>query len=513
MARILIVDDEKHFVQQLTRMVTGFGHQVISTVYSSFVPQILEEEEVDLILMDIYMPEIDGITLLKQLKVSPEFQTIPIIILTSDTDEHLLKSCFHEGASDFITKPVKEAVLQARMSAILNTQKYIATLENEITEKERLEKQIRHSQKMEALGTLAGGVAHEFNNLLFGMLGYAKLAYDDLEDESPSKNDLKEVLETGQKAKELIQQVLTFSRQTERTRHPVRLERQMKEAVDIIRSRMPDNIEIITNFHAEQVYILGDEAQTLQMLLNILSNSLTALRKQGGIIQVHVENLHLSANESPAIGLQGTDCFKITIQDNGPGIPVDNLERIFDPFFTTQGLAEASGLGLSIVHGIVHSLGGSIEVENLEPSGCQSIIYLPVHTEKEGQIEDSAPTQKEHVLLVDDEEIVLVILKKMLKKYGYEVTTVQRSKKALEYFKSHPDLYDLVITDQLMPEMDGTDLSKKMLEIRPDIPIILMTGYSKSVALDVLEKVGIKAFLIKPIVDDDLVKAIDSSLK
>jgi PAS domain S-box-containing protein len=380
-------------------------------------------------------------------------------------------------------------------------------------ERTRLELQLRQAQKMEAIGTLAGGIAHDFNNILAAILGYTELAMYDLPETSVPLQNLREVLKAGQRAKGLVQQILTFSRQTGQTRSSVQLYLLVKEILSLLRASLPATIEIRHELHADSGMILADITQMHQVVMNLCTNAEYAMRGRSGILNIHVEGIEVDAafaSQHPP--LRAGPYVRLTVQDTGHGMDAATLSRIFEPFYTTKGAGEGTGMGLAVVHGIVASHGGAITVESTPGVGTTFAVYLPRIAEAMGVtiFTEDQPLAggNERVLFVDDEAPLAQLGHDMLDRLGYGVEICTSSTEALERFQATPDSFDLVITDQTMPKMSGELLTKALRRIRPDIPIILCTGFSHVVDALKAREIGIDAFLLKPLVIRDLAQTI-----
>ena len=377
----------------------------------------------------------------------------------------------------------------------------------DVTEKKRMEEQLRQSQKMEAIGTLAGGIAHDFNNILSAVIGYTELSMGDAEKDSLLDQNLREVLNAGRRAKKLIEQILAFSRQAEQKRQPLQVKPTAKEALKLLRSTMPATIEIREDIESDAI-LMADPTQIHQIIINLCTNAEHAMREEGGVMGVTLADIQLGAEftaEHPEV--QPGSYLELTVSDNGHGIPPHILDRIFDPFFSTKKPGEGTGMGLSVVHGIVSSYGGTIKAFSEPGKGSTLTVYLPVidkKLESEDRTEESVPTGTENILFVDDEPAIANIGEKYLKSLGYQVTTQTSSMEALGLFRDKPNQFDLVITDMTMPDMSGEKLSAEMINIRPEIPVILCTGYSSKISKKTAMEMGIKAFIYKPISMYDL---------
>jgi PAS domain S-box-containing protein len=386
--------------------------------------------------------------------------------------------------------------------------------------RKKLEAQLRQAQKMEAIGTFAGGIAHDFNNILAAIVGYTELALAKISKDAPEHDDLQEIFHSGLRARDLVKQILTFSRQAELNRQPVQVNIVVKEALKFLRSSLPTSIDIRRNIQSD-ARVLADPTQIHQVLMNLCANAKHAMRKTGGVLEVSLEEVQLSSDFVAAHpGAVAGPHLMLSVTDSGDGMPAEMLEKIFNPFFTTKGKKEGTGLGLAIVHGIVKSCDGFITVDSKPGHGSTFSVFLPV-VELQGQpqaeLKGPLPKGTERVLLVDDEKVLTDISKKMLERYGYQVTPRTSSVEALELFKAKPDQFDLVITDMTMPNMSGLELASEILKLQPKLPIILCTGFSESINPNRAEAAGLKGFMLKPVSRDDLIrtarKVLDESKK
>lgn len=370
----------------------------------------------------------------------------------------------------------------------------------DVTDRKHLESQLRQSQKMEAIGTLAGGVAHDFNNILAGILGFTEMVQDDMAPDSPEHHRLGLVLKGAHRGRDLVKQILTFSRKVEYDQKPVALGGIVEEGLKLLRPLLPATIEIQWNGSPGDDIIFADSAQIHQVLMNLCTNSAQAMGKKGGVLEISVTGDHFKKDSLPP-GMKPGEYAVLTLRDTGSGIKPEVLERIFDPFFTTKVKGEGTGLGLSVVHGIVKSHGGSIRVESEPGKGSVFSIFLPKIKRSVGLTAGEELTSeggKECILFVDDEDILVELNNTRLTQLGYEVVPTTSSLEALTIFKKEPGRFHLVITDYTMPDMTGVELAKKLLKVRSDVPIILCTGYNERISPDKARKAGIREFLLKP---------------
>ena len=379
----------------------------------------------------------------------------------------------------------------------------ITTLKKAEEENYILSEQLRQSHKMEAIGTLAGGIAHDFNNLLAVILGYAELVRDNLPVNSPEKNYIEQVLNAGDRAKDLVSHILSFSRKENKKSSPVSIHLLVKEVLNLIRSTIPATIEIKQNINPQCGNILANPTQIKQVLMNLCANAAQSMDENGGLLQIELAPIKLTADDLVTeSGLKPGPYVRLSVEDNGIGIEEKDIDKIFDPYFTTKEIGKGSGMGLAIVVGIVKSYGGMITVDSKFGKGTIFHVYFPVIDKvvvKEIKENEDIPKGKEKVLVIDDEESIADMTMQRLENLGYIVTSKTNSKEALELFSSQPDLFDIVISDQTMPELTGGELAKKLLEIRPNIPIIICTGYSSKMDEEKAKSIGIRALIMKPI--------------
>jgi PAS domain S-box-containing protein len=372
-------------------------------------------------------------------------------------------------------------------------------------EKMELELQLSQQQKMEAVGTLAGGIAHDFNNILGAMQGYLELSLDDLPEDNCVREYLDQIVSCVDRAAKLVKQILTFSRkdQQEQEKEPVQISSIIKEVLGMLRSSLPATIKISRKIHADSSMVLADSTQIHQVLVNLCTNASHAMSENGGLLEVNLEDVDLTSETRIGDEHLGPGHYvKLSISDSGYGIEKEVVERIFEPFFTTKEVNEGTGLGLSVVHGIIKSHDGAIAVSSTPGQGTTFDILLP--RLESGEIQELQSSQldtkdSELILLVDDEEMIINSTSQILERLGFDVIAKTNSIDALEAFQEEPDKFDLVVTDQVMPNMTGTQLSEKLLSIKPDIPIILCSVFPEDVNPEEVKKIGIKEFIAKPI--------------
>ncbi|WP_339134742.1 MAG: ATP-binding protein [Candidatus Electrothrix sp. GW3-4] len=388
-----------------------------------------------------------------------------------------------------------------------------------ISGQKQLESKVRQAQKMEAIGTLAGGIAHDFNNILSPIMGYAEMLSESLPKESVESFQAQQIYGAAFRARDLVKQILSFSRQTEQALQPVEPHLIVKEALKLLRSSIPASIAIKQNIDNACGKIMADPTQVHQVVVNLCTNAYQAMMETEGILGVAMHPLTLTAEESlHKIGLQPGEYILIEVSDSGHGIAPDMIEKIFEPYFTTKKEQGGTGLGLATVHAIVHDHGGSISVYSEPGQGTTFRVYLPQLKEEAKRANErflagkKDPTGTGHILVIDDEEAVVDITRYMLMQLGYQVTIETDSLAAWEIFAQQPDAFDLVITDMAMPKMSGIDLAQKILEQHPDIPVILCTGFSEMINEEKAKSLGIKAYLMKPVLKSKLAATVSQVL-
>ncbi len=377
----------------------------------------------------------------------------------------------------------------------------------DISEQKRLQSQLQQAQRMEAIGTLAGGIAHDFNNILSAVIGYTEIALNDVEKDSLLQSNLKEVLNAGARAKDLVKQILTFSRQAEQELKPVQIKIAVNEALKLIRASLPTTIEIHQTVESNSA-VLADLTQMHQVVMNLCTNASHAMQAAGGTLRVSLVDVEIESDFAAGHpGLLPGPYIQLSVMDTGHGMTSEVLNRIYDPFFTTKEKGEGTGMGLSVVHGIVKSHGGEVIVHSEPGKGTSFEIYFPAIEKTEIRKTDAVlplAIGNERILFVDDEPSLVHIGKQILKPLGYKVEARTSSLEALELFKVKSEKFDLVITDMTMPKMTGDDLAREILKIRTNIPIILCTGYSKKISEGKVEALGVRALVMKPIVAEQL---------
>jgi PAS domain S-box-containing protein len=383
-------------------------------------------------------------------------------------------------------------------------------LVKETKDKESLEDRLRQAQKMESLGTLTGGIAHDFNNILAAILGFAEMSLDDAPKNSQQEKNLKHVITSCFRGRDLIQQMLAFSRKTDAVRKPLSLSPLISETVKLLRASLPSTIELEFQKKAAFDMVNANPTEIQQVIMNLCTNAAQALPEGQGRVKISLGNVMIDsiANDRPE--LTGGRYLTIEVKDTGIGMDTAVIKRIFEPFYTTKETGKGTGMGLAVVYGIVKGLGGDINVESRPGIGTTFQILLPVVESglKQANIGTSGPSGHERILFIDDDELLAELGKGMLERLGYKVEAMTDSLNALDLFLKDPNAFDLVFTDQTMPRMTGLKLAQEMLKVRPNIPILLYTGHSDAVSIEVIEKIGIKGSLMKPLTKQEAAKAI-----
>ena len=387
----------------------------------------------------------------------------------------------------------------------------------DLTHQKKVEAQIVQAQKMESIGSLAGGIAHDFNNILSPILGHTELLLMDTPEDSLSIGNLKAINTAALRAKDLVKQILTFSRQDSSELILIKMQPLVKEALKLIRSAISKTIEIKYDINPDGGIIRADPTQIHQIVMNLVTNACHAMEETGGDLRVGLKEIEIDKQDMLSQIMEPGVYACLTIADTGIGMNKELTQKIFDPFFTTKAKGKGTGMGLSVVYGIVNKMGGTIRVYSEPGKGSEFKVYFPVDKryskEQSVQPKEPIPCGNEQILLVDDEEPILTMEKQVLERLGYQVTSRTSSLEALEAFRANPDRFDLVITDTAMPNMPGDKLSGELIKIRPDIPILLCTGFSQTMSEEKAASLGIKGFLFKPMVMRDLAQKIREVLE
>ena len=378
----------------------------------------------------------------------------------------------------------------------------------DISGQKKMEAQLQQSQKMEAIGTLAGGIAHDFNNMLFPLMGYSEMLREELPADSPLQHHVNRILEAAMRSKGLVEQILAFSRQGHQEIKLMKLQPIVKESIKLLRSSIPTTIDIQQDIDPGCGAVVADPTQVHQIVMNLATNSYHAMEDSGGRLKVHLKQVRMEPDPSLLPDLTPGEYARLTVADTGIGIEKDAVNKIFDPYFTTKETGKGTGLGLSVVQGIVKRCHGDIRIYSEPGKGTEIQVYLPIHDRKieDIRIDQSEAIQggTEKILLVDDEVTIVRMEQRILERLGYRVAMRTGSVDALEAFKANPDTFDLVVTDMNMPNMTGVQLAREIKKVRPEIPIILCTGFSYQVNEEKSKALGIQGFLVKPVIKKEI---------
>jgi signal transduction histidine kinase/ActR/RegA family two-component response regulator len=394
-----------------------------------------------------------------------------------------------------------ELQVRERTSDLVDTN---AALAKEIEERKRFEQELRQAQKMEAIGTLAGGIAHDFNNILSAIIGYSELAKMRLKNSGEVSDHLAEVVKAGQRASELVRQILTFSRRSGEESKPLLIQPIVKEALKFLRASLPSNIEIVQDIASDAPQVLADPTQVHQVIMNLCTNAYHAMQASGGELRVSLSPATLGVDHSFSRStLPPGEYAKLEVSDTGCGMDAQTIERIFDPYYTTKEKGRGTGLGLSVVHGIVQSFHGRISVISEPGRGSTFTVHLPSTESVDApqQDADMLPPLRgnERVWVVDDERSIALLEKEMLESLGYSVQAFTSGPDLLQAFQDRPEGCDLIVSDMGMPRMNGVELARKILTVRPGLPLIICTGFSDALDKEQALAMGIRDYLMKPV--------------
>lgn len=524
---ILVIGDTVNTVSLKENLSGNFTENSVVT----FVPYSQElnaylQLDPDVVIIDCCTNKSDGIQISKYFRKHMVNVTIPIVLMlnrNSDCIDELSDVMRKSAADDFVFYPTDSKELALRIKHLFSSKRNemqekkvsvdLARMRQMESEHKNLQALLQQSQKMEAIGTLAGGIAHDFNNILFPIMGYTEMAMGLISEKSRAYYYLREIIKGSQRAKELVEQILSFSRQNEAERMPLKIQPMIKEVMKFMRSSLPTTIEIRQNIEKECQTILCDPTQIHQILMNLCTNAYHAMEASGGILEISLKQADFyTESETAALGVDAGTYAILSVKDTGCGMDKVTMMRIFDPYFTTKDAGKGTGLGLSVIHGIVKSHSGSIHVESRPDHGTVFTVYLPVVQAEDLNTPMCLPQQlpqgNETILFVDDESQITKMMERLLEDLGYRVHPFTNSKAALQAFQQNPNIFDLVITDQTMPAITGIELSKNMMRIRPEIPIIICTGFSEFIDDEKAKRIGIREYVKKPIIKEQLAKMI-----
>lgn len=514
--RILICDDEPLISSSIKSLLEIGSNYQIQTVNNPFEAlRLIHDNPPDLVIIDVMMPEMTGFQVLDA--INRNVVDTAFVFITGETSIDAAIEAIRKGASDFLRKPFEPEELIIRVRKVLQQrQMRLANLRMEV-EKQHLESQLRHSHKMEAIGTLTGGIAHDFNNVLGIILGSTELAQLYLDKDHVAHPFVEQIYAASTRAKDMIRQLLNFSRKEEVNLQPVLLNATVADSMKLMRASLPSNIIIERDITETACTVLADVMQIHQIIYNLCTNSAHAMEAAGGTLNIRLASVVLDGERAAELGVNAGNHAHLTVRDTGTGISPDAMSRIFDPYFTTKETGKGTGLGLSVVHGIVRRYGGAIRVSSEPGDHTAFDLYFPCvdkipQPEPEAPKKHKVPGGHEHIMIVDDENMLVGLWQNMLEQLGYKVTAFTNSAQALAAFLLKPYAFDIMITDMTMPHLSGIDLIKAVKEVRKDMPVVLCTGYNKLISEANAHSLGIKQVVMKPFGIDALAKAIRQSL-
>ena len=504
--RILICDDEPMMTRSLEAVLKTQDYWIRTTNHSKQALELIRTDAPDVVILDVNMPEMTGFEIIDA--VDSKQNDPAFILITGDASVETAIQAIRKGASDYLRKPFEPDELILRVEKVLQQRQIVTDNKRIEAEKDRLQGQLRQSQKMEAIGTLAGGIAHDFNNILSIILGNSELALLNETIDQELRDQLDQILTASLRARGMIQQLLSFSRDEKPICKPLNFNSVIEESLKLLRSSLPTNIVIDCDIGDDPCTIYCDATQLHQVILNLCTNAAYAMEPDGGVLTVRLKPVmaikSVMATETGDIG--PGNYARLIVADNGKGIEKHILERIFDPYFTTKEVGKGTGMGLSVVHGIVQRSGGGIQVFSQPGKYTKFHVYLPLDNMQLQVTKEEAPLPRkrmvggqERILIVDDEEMLANMMRKVVEVLGYKARAFNSSGKALKAFLEAPQDVDLVITDMTMPIMTGTTLAKAIKRVRKDLPIILCTGYNEQACNMDLDTFTVNALIMKPV--------------
>ncbi len=522
--KILVVDDDPDGLRMLCNILTKAGYQALPAMNGEQALLLTESHIPASILLDINMPGMNGFEICRILKSDQRTNDVPIIFISAYTDTEKIVKAFEYGGEDYISKPFHASEILARIQIHIKLRNQQVKLENSLKQQKselkiinskirEKNKQLRQAQKMEAIGSLAGGIAHDFNNILAVILGYAELSLDDTGCPTDINKSLTQIKNAALRSKNLVEQILSFSHQTEQKKMPLKVIPLIKEVCRFIRSSLPTTIDIKQDLNTKHDTIMADPTQVYQVLMNLCTNAAYAMKDQIGVLKIVLEQITLNVNTRTKYpGLQEGQFLKLIVRDTGHGIKKEHLPHLFESFFTTKKVGEGTGLGLSVVNGIIYDLGGDISVESEIGKGTSFQVLLPLLEGKEKVTKHrrniSLPRGKETILFVDDEKAIVDVAKRVLERLNYTVVGVTSPDEALERFEQEKERYDLVVTDKSMPNMDGFDLARQIKGKCSEIPIIICSGSQDDTDIDKIKFADINDFVLKPLKRRDMAETV-----
>ncbi len=508
---VLTIEDDLVVRKALVKFLEGHGFIVAQADNGLKGLAIFEQLHPDLVITDLRLPELDGMKVLEYIRT--ESPDTPVIVFSGMGTLNDAIKALRLGAADYITKPVTDLALikhtidkaLERVNLVQKSREYQTYLEEEV---ERKTAELHQAQKLEAIGTLAGGIAHDFNNILAIIMGHSELALLHENVVPEVADDISQILNASERAKNLVIQILNFGRKGKTKRVSIKSLVIVNETIKMLRATIPATVQLDFNVSAKNTMIQADPVELHQIITNLCTNSLHALTDEQGVISVNLEECSVDESSELRGKLIDGDYLILTVKDDGQGIEKDTVDKIFDPFFTTKEKGQGTGLGLSVVSEIVRSCNGIIDVDSIVGKGTTFSIYFPLEQdeqEEQGTVDrESLPGGNERILFIDDENELVATAERMLKYLGYSPICCVSALDALDIIKTTKEGFDLIISDQSMPRMPGNVLAEKIKEICPDVPIILSTGYSSILNKKGALGMGAKDLIMKPIGIEEL---------
>ena len=503
---VLVVDDDVIIRDMAQEYLTEAGFKVTEAEDGAQALRALEEIRPDIILLDVIMPDMDGFATTLAVRQLEGFETIPILIMTALDDHDSIHRAYETGATDFVTKPINWVILVQRI-------RYMIRAVQMVKKQKRLEEELQQAQKLEAIGTLAGGVAHDFNNLLQTIQGFTEMLLYQKSDDDPSYHALNRVMSAVERGGKLTRQLLAYSRKVNSVKKPININDQIRQAHSLLERIIPKSIKIELDLEEELELVDADSVQIEQVLMNLVINARDAMQK-GGWITIKTENIKIPIktddSQTASIPWEGV---VISVSDTGHGMEEEIRGQIFDPFFSTKAPGKGTGLGLSMVRGIIDSHDGRITCRSTPGEGTSFRIYLPVAesslVQRATEVKSGGRKGSETILLVDDNEVIQQTGKAMLEKAGYEVMTASSGEAAIDIYDKESEKIDMVLLDLIMPGMDGASCLHELLLRDPEINVVITSGYSPvDHTMQKTIEVNTREFLRKPFTYEQLLTTV-----
>jgi signal transduction histidine kinase len=508
--RILLIDDDIDFAESQAEFLHGHGYQVETATEFAQALALCKSSPPHMALIDLRLGHRSGLELLRIL--GEDFPDILCILMTGYAEVDSAVDAMRQGAADYLRKPVAPMELLQ----VLDRNRESLRLQAEL---KASQEQLNQATKMEALGTLAGGIAHDFNNILTAISGFAELAQRSTLPDTDVHRHVSEIFSASQRAAELVKQILTFTRQTDETRETMQLLDVVEDALKLLRPTLPSSLNIHISCNPQDSLVSADPIQMHQVLINLCTNAAQAVGHNIGDLWITIDDFDCPA--PVPVGsrlLESGRYLKLTMRDTGRGIEPEHLQRIFDPFFTTSEVGEGTGMGLALVDSIISAHGGATAVASHPGEGATFTVYIPHADGSQPVTRQTAQAKLPHpgagrVLVVDDEQMIRVFFEAVLDSSGYERVCCSSGLEALSTLAADPRGFDLVITDQTMPGMTGSELIGEISRLYPELPVILCSGNAQALDDSSRQQAGISAFLVKPVSVDELLSTVDQALR